>query len=659
MINFKKATGKDGLLANHDTLSYHTNAVAKGSALIHSVESPKSNVEYMVNDTNQQMFDENIHILSCIVDAVLFLGKQNLALRGHRDDRTSTDSNKGNFWAILELISKSDKILKKHLETAKKNAVYTSKTVQNELITIIGEQIRKTITSALDGENPFFSIIADEVTDHYKNEEVLSVCLRILDDDAIKEVFIDFVSMERTRGVDIAAAILATLEKRSINVSMARGQSYDGASCMSSEKVGVQKLIRDQAPLAIYTHCRSHVLNLSIASSCKLPPIRNMMDTISETFLFFDNSPKRQRYFELILDSSDHSDSRKKRLKGFCKTRWVERHTCFETFLELSENVTNTLEGMVNTNRLDEWQFDKDTRIKAQGLLHALSNSSTLVAFIVAKNVLDIIKPVTVKLQKADKDVYEAYNLIDAVKVELQHLRNEIDNRFDGTIFADVSALAEKLGATITIPRTVGRQRHRAGAGVNANTEPAEYYKINICIPFLDHIITEMETRFKAKDQLLASPLFKLIPRNLQEGDSIQQISDKLLFWESDLPTPLSLVNEIRRWSLKWNTTANVPSTTFLETLKVTDGDEFPNIKILLKIACVLPIGSASAERSFSAYRRCNTYLRSTMGEERRSDLCLMHIHHSLTSAINVQDIVKTYINRNKRRLFQSSVLKF
>ena len=113
----------------------------------------------------------------------------------------------------------------------------------------------------------------------------------------------------------------------------------------------------------------------------------------------------------------------------------------------------------------------------------------------------------------------------------------------------------------------------------------------------------------------------------------------------------------MRRWNQKWNTGANIQSTTFSETLKITDGDEFPNIKILLKIACVLPIGSASAERSFSAYRRCNTYLRSTMGEERRSDLCLMHIHHSLTSGINVQDIVTTYITRNKRRLFHSSVL--
>ena len=64
------------------------------------------------------------------------------------------------------------------------------------------------ITESLKDENNFFSIIADEVTDTYSNQEVLAVCLRLLDGDEVKEFLYDFVYIERTNGETIANAIL-------------------------------------------------------------------------------------------------------------------------------------------------------------------------------------------------------------------------------------------------------------------------------------------------------------------------------------------------------------------------------------------------------------------------------------------------------------------
>ena len=45
------------------------------------------------------------------------------------------------------------------------NAQYTSKTIQNDLISIIGDIIRQSITQNLSGTCPYYSIIADELTD--------------------------------------------------------------------------------------------------------------------------------------------------------------------------------------------------------------------------------------------------------------------------------------------------------------------------------------------------------------------------------------------------------------------------------------------------------------------------------------------------------------
>ena len=51
---------------------------------------------------------------------------------------------------------------------------------------------------------------------------------------------------------------------------------------------------------------------------------------------------------------------------------------------------------------------------------------------------------------------------------------------------------------------------------------------------------------------------------------------------------------------------------TLATAIKECDGDHFPNIFVLLKIAYTLPVTSCECERSFSAMRRHRAWLRST-----------------------------------------------
>ena len=76
------------------------------------------------------------------------------------------------------------------------NAQYTSKMIQNEIINIIGGIVRESITKNLTYTSPYFSIIADELTDPISNQQVLCIiCLRYLknntDIPTICESFID------------------------------------------------------------------------------------------------------------------------------------------------------------------------------------------------------------------------------------------------------------------------------------------------------------------------------------------------------------------------------------------------------------------------------------------------------------------------------------
>ena len=114
-------------------------------------------------------------------------------------------------------------------------------------------------------------------------------------------------------------------------------------------------------------------------------------------------------------------------LVGLCKTRWVERHTCYDTFYTIYEILCECFEAMLNPSSYPQiydgtWSnnWDQETRIKARGLLLNLDSSETIIVFIVAKNVLENIRPIASKLQKRDLDINHEYNMIDETKKRIE-----------------------------------------------------------------------------------------------------------------------------------------------------------------------------------------------------------------------------------------------
>ncbi|XP_060856949.1 zinc finger MYM-type protein 1-like [Metopolophium dirhodum] len=84
------------------------------------------------------------------------------------------------------------------------------------------------------------------------------------------------------------------------------------------------------------------------------------------------------------------------------------------------------------------------------------------------------------------------------------------------------------------------------------------------------------------------------------------------------------------------------------ELKQVISKTVYPNLFKLLQVALVLPISSASCERSFSATRRIKSWTRTTMGQERLSDLSIIHIESDL---VIDKDIMLNKFAENKRTL--------
>ncbi|XP_066983854.1 zinc finger MYM-type protein 6-like [Macrobrachium rosenbergii] len=102
----------------------------------------------------------------------------------------------------------------------------------------------------------YFSVQADEAKDVSKAEQ-LALVIRFYDEIAncIQECFISFTQMDLLDAASITDIILKSLDKLGLDYkSSLVGLGFDGASVMSGGISGVQKRIRDKAPLhIIYT----------------------------------------------------------------------------------------------------------------------------------------------------------------------------------------------------------------------------------------------------------------------------------------------------------------------------------------------------------------------------------------------------------------------
>ena len=280
-------------LLSHSKLQYHLDCVELADAMKGTIKKPDRRINVISNEVLQKKIDENRQILRQIVRAVVYLGKQGIAFRGRSEDINSS-KNPGNFLALLKSYADTDSVLFNHLyHTRAKNATYLSPITQNQIINIIGYDIILSSIISEAKEADFFSVLADELSCH--NVEHLPICIRFVDSlSNIREEFLSFVKLERVRASDIASAIIETLEGFGLSLGSLRGQGYDGASTMSGEKAGVQALIKQKQPKALYTHCAGHSLNLAILDSCSVPPIRNCIDQIKAFTLWVKHSAKRE-----------------------------------------------------------------------------------------------------------------------------------------------------------------------------------------------------------------------------------------------------------------------------------------------------------------------------------------------------------------------------
>lgn len=617
------------ILKKHSICDLHMNSIEAAENYKRVMAGEQKDICASMSSSYNVLVERNRQILHAIVDTVILCGRQNLPLRGHEEER-------GNFVALLHYQADHNALLAEHLKKGDPRTKYTSNKIQNELIDICGNEIKAQIINKCN-QAPFFGFMADEATDSATMEQ-MALCLRYFDSDSkdVEENFIGFAQCESTSGESLSEAFLTQLRNSGVNLEKLRGQGYDGASNMSGKFRGVQARIREVQPQALYTHCRAHCLNLAICHASEEPKVRNMMRTVQEIAFCFNYSAKRLLRFQEALGNDAESRlamQKRTKLQSLCETRWAARADALHTFKSSFTTVVEALED------LSENYGD----VKAGPFKLAITQFGFIVALVAVEFVLAQLVPLSKMLQNKTCDLVEATKEANVLCTMVQEQRND-ENLWDD-LYEKAIAMAAKVDVGPSRPRVVLRQQHRQ------NTPAAtisEYWKRNMWLPFLDHLILELTERLlNGQDRLHAQYLLpaQIVQLTDEKAQALYQT------FRPDLPcdTFEEFDGELRRWKARCHLNAQAPLSTIADTLTNANAELYPNVCTCLHVLLSMPVSTATAERSFSSMRRLKTYLRSTMTTERMSGLGLLHIHRE--REINTERVVDTFARRKERRL--------
>lgn len=254
-------------------------------------------------------------------------------------------------------------------------------------------------------------------------------------------------------------------------------------------------------------------------------------------------------------------------------------------------------------------------------------------------------------------DIMKGYAIMGDLKTTLEEVRENIET-YHHNWFTRAEQLAKEINATVAVPRLCGRQTLRENYHVQT---AEEYYRVSISVPFLDHLISQMDARFST-EQLVQAKGFALIPQVMKKLsiESPEKWKEEarifLDHYILDVPHPLGIESELDKWKVFWDNKENscLPDRLY-KTLKEVNPKVFPNIHTTLKILATLPITTCEAERSISVIRRLKTYLRSTMTQARFNRLALLHVHQEID--INTEEVLDMFARKHSRRMRMVNIL--
>lgn len=634
-------------LQAHEISPKHRDCMERWKELCSSLSGGKT-LDYQLQ---RQIENEKMHwrnVLERLISIIHFLAERNLAFLG--TSHKLYEKNNGNFLGQVELMAKYDSVLGEHLRRIKDGEIhdhYLGPTIQNEFIGLLGQRLLNEIVARAKSAK-YFSVILDCTSD-ISHKEQLSVILRFVlaangNKPKICEHFLSFFVVDDTTGQGLADTLLNLIDGYGLSLEDCRGQGYDNGSNMKGKNSGVQARIMRINPRAFFVPCYAHSLNLVVADAASSSiDSFSLFGFLQKLYALFSASTHRWTILRKHVKIS---------VKGLSETRWE----CKISAVKAARFQIKELKAAL-TEVADQAK-GKDAKCYAEciGLMKEISSFRFIVCLEVWYNILYRINGISKVLQSETMQINAAIGLIEGCRAELSAFR---DTGFEEAVTV-ATDLAQESDIMPAFPEARFRRTKRQfgyEAADESIQDPKEQFRVNFFLRLVDVAKTALTERFE-QFQTTVMPFAFLFDisgiRDLDDKALQNHCSDLNILLSDALSSDLDATELFEELKVLRHTVPNgstpLASLDYITCNSLTDA--YPNVAIALRILLTMPVTVASAERSFSALKLIKNYLRSTMSQDRLSNLAVISIEHELGRKLDYNAVIDDFAASKSRKVF-------
>lgn len=619
------------IFVKHESCCFHKQAVM---AL-----SNHADVGEMLSVQHAKEKKLNREYLLKVLSTIRYLARQGIPLRGDGNEKDS------NFYQLLVLRGEDISCIKPMLE--KSQLKYTSPEIQNEILTIMANQILRKIAAQL--QLSFFTVMIDETTDIANTEQVVLVFRWVDNTLSVHEEFVGLYKTESIHATYLVKIIQDTLLRFNLKFELCRGQCYDGASVMRGIKTGVAKCISDKEPRAVFTHCYGHALNLAVGDTVKQSKVmKSSLETVYEISKLVKKSPKRDAMFQKLKQELAPDTPG---VRILCPTRWTVRAASLQSVLDNYEALLALWE------EAKESPLDSETKARIIGVEAQMASFNFLFGVSLGALILNHSDNLSRTLQHQSMSAAEGQHMARLTLDVLKSLRQP-----EQFYLFYQRVLHDQQRFDISIPslprkRRAPRQLETGSTEGDYHSSTEEYYRM-LYYEAIDLVIEAITERFDQPGYKIYRNLEDLILNTCRGQRNEEELDFVCNFYKDDLdkqqlraqlPLLFALFNDVQKSEKREITIHNVLK--ILCQLSSPQQLAFSQVFIVMKLLLVMPATNSCSERSFSALRRLKTHLRSTMSQLRLNNLLVLHIHKNETDAMNLADIGNEFVASKDLRL--------
>ena len=230
--------------------------------------------------------------------------------------------------------------------------------------------------------------------------------------------------------------------------------------------------------------------------------------------------------------------------------------------------------------------------------------------------------------------------------------------------FYDAVLLKSKNYPSMTEPMLPRRTRapRRIEIGTGEPTYPAttqDYYR-RIYFEAIDLMVNAIDQRFDQPSFDTYARMESLLVKALKSQDNSTELQFMEKVYGDDVDIEmLTAQMEILKVLLKdGNLLCFDDIIVKIKELLIPERKMITEVIKICKFILVNPATSAAGERSFSTARRLKTWLRSTMTQDRFSNLTILNNHKERTDRLPLLDIANEFTGRNSNRKRNFGIFK-